>query len=163
MAADNADSMRTAFTVTVDLRHGTTTGISARGRALTVRALADPACGAVVYLRGHEGRGIGLLHKLRAYVLQDTGADTAQANVDLGLPVDARDYATGAQILADLGVGRMRRMTNNPSQYDGVCAFGLEVVERIPLVTVPHRENAAYLRTKRELFGHLLAQADVTV
>lgn len=124
--------------------------------------IAAEGCGVVVYLRGHEGRGIGLLHKLRAYALQDTGRDTAQANTDLGLPVDSRDYSTGAQILADLGVRSMRLMTNNPRKYASITDFGLEIVERIPLVTSPHSENETYLRTKRELFGHMFEVSDVT-
>ncbi len=123
--------------------------------------IAAEGCGAVVYLRGHEGRGIGLLHKLRAYALQDAGADTAQANLDLGLPVDSRDYATGAQILLDLDVRRMRLMTNNPRKYEGLSDFGLAIAERVSIVTPSNPENAAYLRTKRDLFGHLLAQDDV--
>ena len=112
--------------------------------------------GVVVYLRGHEGRGIGLLHKLRAYGLQDHGCDTVQANVRLGLDADSRDYAVGAQILRDLGVGGMRLMTNNPRKYSGLADFGLSIAERVPLVTQPTKENAAYLRDKQKLLGHLL-------
>lgn len=123
---------------------------------LALERIAAEGCGVVVYLRGHEGRGIGLVHKLRAYALQDEGADTADANLALGLPVDGRDYATGAQILADLGVRRMRLMTNNPRKYEGLSNFGLAIVERVPLVTRPQLENTAYLRTKRDRLGHLL-------
>lgn len=117
--------------------------------------------GAVVYLRGHEGRGIGLLSKLRAYGLQDAGADTVDANLALGLPVDARDYGAGAQILAALGVRRMRLVTNNPAKRAGLEAHGLEVTDmvRIPIRPTPH--NLAYLRTKRNRMGHdLTALAD---
>ncbi|WP_281077550.1 bifunctional 3,4-dihydroxy-2-butanone-4-phosphate synthase/GTP cyclohydrolase II [Variovorax paradoxus] len=123
---------------------------------IALERIAAEGRGVVVYMRGHEGRGIGLLHKIRAYALQDVGADTAQANTQLGLPVDARDYSTGAQILADLGVTSMRLMTNNPRKYDGLSDFGLEIVERVAIVTQPQPENLEYLRTKQRLFGHLL-------
>ncbi len=112
--------------------------------------------GVIVYLRGHEGRGIGIGHKIRAYSLQDQGLDTVDANVELGLPVDSREYGIGAQILADLGVGKLRLMTNNPAKYGGLGGYGLSVVERVPINTVPTPENEAYLRTKRERMGHLL-------
>jgi 3,4-dihydroxy 2-butanone 4-phosphate synthase/GTP cyclohydrolase II len=112
--------------------------------------------GVIVYLRGHEGRGIGIGHKIRAYSLQDQGFDTVDANLELGLPVDSREYGIGAQILADLGVRQIKLMTNNPSKYGGLGGFGLEVVERVPLNTVPTDENREYLRTKRERMGHLL-------
>ncbi|MDZ4827218.1 MAG: bifunctional 3,4-dihydroxy-2-butanone-4-phosphate synthase/GTP cyclohydrolase II [Actinomycetota bacterium] len=112
--------------------------------------------GVVVYLRGHEGRGIGLGHKLRAYSLQDSGRDTVEANLDLGLPVDSREYGIGAQILVDLGITTMRLMTNNPAKYGGIDGYGLEIVERVPLRTEPNHENIAYLRTKQDKLGHLL-------
>jgi 3,4-dihydroxy 2-butanone 4-phosphate synthase/GTP cyclohydrolase II len=112
--------------------------------------------GVVLYLRGHEGRGIGLAHKLRAYALQEQGLDTVEANLALGLPVDTRDYGIGAQILADLGVRKMRLMTNNPAKYTGLDGYGLEIVERIPLVVDPGEENLRYLRTKQVKMGHLL-------
>ena len=112
--------------------------------------------GVIVYLRGHEGRGIGIGHKIRAYSLQDQGLDTVDANVELGLPVDSREYGIGAQILADLGVTELRLMTNNPAKYGGLGGYGLSVVERVPLNTVPTPENEAYLRTKAERMGHLL-------
>lgn len=118
--------------------------------------VAAAGCGAIVYLRGHEGRGIGLLHKLRAYALQDGGADTVQANLALGFPADQRDYAIGAQILRQIGVSRMRLMTNNPRKYEGLADFGLEIAELVPLVIAPDRENAVYLASKQRLFGHLL-------
>ena len=109
-----------------------------------------------MYLRGHEGRGIGLGHKLRAYHLQEQGRDTVDANLDLGLPVDGREYGIGSQILVDLGVTTMRLLTNNPAKYGGLDGFGLQIVERVPLQTRPNPENLRYLRTKRERMGHLL-------
>jgi len=112
--------------------------------------------GVVVYLRGHEGRGIGLGHKMRAYRLQEEGRDTVEANEDLGLPVDSREYGIGAQILVDLGVTTMRLMTNNPAKYGGLEGFGLEIVDRVPLATIPTSENIAYLRAKQQKMGHLL-------
>jgi 3,4-dihydroxy 2-butanone 4-phosphate synthase / GTP cyclohydrolase II len=121
-----------------------------------LRLIADAGMGVVVYLRGHEGRGIGLSHKLRAYNLQEQGRDTVDANLDLGLPVDGRDYGMGSQILVDLGVTTMRLLTNNPAKYGGLDGFGLEIVERVPLQTRPNPENLRYLRTKRERMGHLL-------
>jgi 3,4-dihydroxy 2-butanone 4-phosphate synthase/GTP cyclohydrolase II len=116
--------------------------------------------GVVLYIRGHEGRGIGLLEKLRAYELQDTGVDTVDANLRLGLPADARDYGTGAQILYDLGVRTMRLLTNNPAKRAGLEGYGLQVVGRVPLPSRPHPENVRYLRTKRDRMGHLLDELD---
>jgi 3,4-dihydroxy 2-butanone 4-phosphate synthase/GTP cyclohydrolase II len=118
--------------------------------------IASEGAGVVLYLRGHEGRGIGLAHKLRAYALQERGLDTVEANLALGLPVDTRDYGIGAQILADLGVRRMRLMTNNPAKYAGLDGYGLEIVERVPLVVRPDPENLRYLQVKQEKMGHLL-------
>jgi 3,4-dihydroxy 2-butanone 4-phosphate synthase/GTP cyclohydrolase II len=112
--------------------------------------------GVVLYVRGHEGRGIGLLHKLQAYQLQDLGRDTVDANLDLGLPADARDYGTGAQILYDLGVRSMRLLTNNPAKRAGLEGYGLTIVGREGLPIRPHPENVRYLRTKRDRMGHLL-------
>jgi 3,4-dihydroxy 2-butanone 4-phosphate synthase/GTP cyclohydrolase II len=120
----------------------------------------DEGLGVVVYLRGHEGRGIGIGHKLRAYNLQDQGHDTVDANVALGLPVDSREYGIGAQILVDLGITTMRLLTNNPAKYGGLDGFGLDIVERVPLQVRPNPENIAYLRTKRERMGHLLDGLD---
>jgi 3,4-dihydroxy 2-butanone 4-phosphate synthase/GTP cyclohydrolase II len=110
--------------------------------------------GAVLYLRGHEGRGIGLLHKLRAYRLQDAGADTVDANLELGLPADSRDYGIGAAILADLGVRSVRLLTNNPAKQAGLEAYGLTVRERVPMPAQATTENLAYLTTKRDRMGH---------
>jgi 3,4-dihydroxy 2-butanone 4-phosphate synthase/GTP cyclohydrolase II len=122
--------------------------------------IADQGLGVVVYLRGHEGRGIGLGHKLRAYNLQEQGRDTVDANLELGLPVDGREYGIGSQILVDLGVTTMRLLTNNPAKYGGLDGFGLQIVERVPLQTRPNPENLRYLRTKRERMGHLLELPD---
>ncbi|CAI8975188.1 GTP cyclohydrolase II [Methylocaldum szegediense] len=112
--------------------------------------------GVLVYLRGHEGRGIGLAHKLRAYGLQDQGRDTVEANLDLGLPVDSRRYDVGAQILADLGVNTLRLMSNNPVKFAQLEDYGLKIVGRVPLEAAPNRENLVYLRTKSEKLGHWL-------
>ncbi len=125
-----------------------------------LRKIAEEGKGVVVYLRGHEGRGIGLAHKLRAYTLQEQGRDTVDANVELGLPVDSREYGIGAQILVDLGVTTMRLMTNNPAKYGGLEGFGLDIVERVPIELAPNPENLAYLTTKRERLGHLLSGLD---
>ena len=112
--------------------------------------------GVVVYIRGHEGRGIGLRHKLEAYALQDGGLDTVEANVQLGFAPDSRDYGVGAQILVDLGISTMRLLTNNPTKRAGLEGYGLKIVERIPLESEPNPENIAYLKTKKEKLGHLL-------
>lgn len=120
-------------------------------------AIAAAGRGAVLYLKGHEGRGIGLMHKLQAYSLQDAGRDTVDANLDLGLPADARDYGTGAQILADLGIAHMRLLTNNPAKRAGLEGYGLSIVERVPLVIEPNAHNAEYLRTKAERMGHVMS------
>jgi 3,4-dihydroxy 2-butanone 4-phosphate synthase/GTP cyclohydrolase II len=119
-------------------------------------AIAAEGRGVLVYLRGHEGRGIGLGHKLATYNLQDEGHDTVDANTLLGLPVDDREYGVGAQILMDLGVRRMRLMTNNPAKYEGLEGYGLEIVQRVPLASRVTPENVAYLETKRRRMGHLL-------
>jgi 3,4-dihydroxy 2-butanone 4-phosphate synthase/GTP cyclohydrolase II len=119
-----------------------------------LRTVAEEGRGVVVYLRGHEGRGIGLLHKLAAYGLQDGGRDTVDANLDLGLPADARDFGIGAQILTDLGVRSVRLLTNNPAKLVGMSGFGLDVVERVPLPVHLTPENATYLMTKRDRMGH---------
>ncbi|MGA3215240.1 MAG: bifunctional 3,4-dihydroxy-2-butanone-4-phosphate synthase/GTP cyclohydrolase II [Acidimicrobiales bacterium] len=126
-----------------------------------IRRIGAEGVGVIVYLRGHEGRGIGLTHKLRAYNLQDKGRDTVDANVELGLPVDSREYGIGAQILVELGVTKMRLMTNNPAKYGGLEGYGLDIVERVPLEPVANPENVAYLRTKRERMGHLFGDFDL--
>ncbi len=110
--------------------------------------------GVVLYVRGHEGRGIGLMHKLQAYQLQDAGSDTLDANLELGLPADARDYGTGAQILVDLGIRTMRLLSNNPAKRAGLEGYGLEIVGRVPLPTLATPENLRYLKTKRDRMGH---------
>jgi 3,4-dihydroxy 2-butanone 4-phosphate synthase/GTP cyclohydrolase II len=122
--------------------------------------IAEEGAGVVVYLRGHEGRGIGLGHKIRAYTLQDQGRDTVEANVELGFPADSREYGIGSQMLVDLGVSTMRIMTNNPAKYGGLEGYGLEIVERVPLSVLPNAENIRYLRTKQEKMGHLLEITD---
>jgi 3,4-dihydroxy 2-butanone 4-phosphate synthase/GTP cyclohydrolase II len=121
-----------------------------------LEAVAQEGRGIVLYIRGHEGRGIGLLHKLQAYQLQDAGQDTVDANLNLGLPADARDYGTGAQILVDLGVHTMRLLTNNPAKRAGLEGYGLRVTGRVPLPSHVTAENLDYLRTKRDRMGHLL-------
>ncbi|UGT41762.1 bifunctional 3,4-dihydroxy-2-butanone-4-phosphate synthase/GTP cyclohydrolase II [Nocardia yamanashiensis] len=128
-----------------------------------LEAVAAEGQGVVVYLRGQEGRGIGLLNKLRAYELQDGGADTVDANVRLGLPIDARDYGAAARILLDLGVNSVRLLSNNPAKQSGLTAHGVDVTDRIPLVTQPTEHNVHYLRTKRDRMRHELAEADVAV
>jgi 3,4-dihydroxy 2-butanone 4-phosphate synthase/GTP cyclohydrolase II len=128
--------------------------------AQAMDAIARAGRGVCVYLRGQEGRGIGIAHKLRAYGLQDLGHDTVDANIALGLPVDDREYGIGAQILADLGVGPMRLMTNNPAKYTGLEGFGLRISERVPLAPTVTAENLRYLKTKRERMGHQLDGLD---
>jgi 3,4-dihydroxy 2-butanone 4-phosphate synthase/GTP cyclohydrolase II len=118
--------------------------------------VAQAGRGVIVYL-DQEGRGIGLLNKLRAYALQDAGADTVQANERLGFAPDLRNYGIGAQILRDLGLSSIRVMTNNPRKLVGLEGYGLQIVERVPLVTDPNRENRGYLQVKRDKLGHLLA------
>jgi 3,4-dihydroxy 2-butanone 4-phosphate synthase/GTP cyclohydrolase II len=120
-----------------------------------LQRVAEAGRGVVLYMRGHEGRGIGLLHKLQAYQLQDRGFDTVDANLELGLPADARDYGTGAQILYDLGVRSMRLLTNNPAKRAGLEGYGLTVLGRESLPVRLHPENVRYLRTKRDRMGHL--------
>jgi 3,4-dihydroxy 2-butanone 4-phosphate synthase/GTP cyclohydrolase II len=117
--------------------------------------IASEGSGVILYLR-QEGRGIGLINKLRAYQLQDQGMDTVEANEALGLPVDKRDYGIGAQILADLGVQKIRLISNSPRKYYGIESFGLEIVERIPMVIPPNEHNLRYLRTKSDKLGHIM-------
>jgi 3,4-dihydroxy 2-butanone 4-phosphate synthase / GTP cyclohydrolase II len=118
--------------------------------------IAQEGRGAIVYL-DQEGRGIGLLNKLRAYALQDSGADTVQANERLGFAPDLRNYGIGAQILRDLGLSSIRVMTNNPRKLVGLDGYGLQIVERVPLLADPNRENSSYLQVKRDKLGHLLS------
>ncbi len=127
---------------------------------VALEAVAAADRGVVVYLRGHEGRGIGLGHKMRAYSLQDQGRDTVEANVELGFPADSREYGIGSQILVDLGITTMRLMTNNPAKYGGLEGYGLEIVERVPLRIEPNDENISYLRTKQDKLGHFLDLGD---
>ncbi|MFF0612792.1 bifunctional 3,4-dihydroxy-2-butanone-4-phosphate synthase/GTP cyclohydrolase II [Nocardia tengchongensis] len=116
--------------------------------------IAQQGRGVLLYMRGHEGRGIGLLHKLQAYQLQDGGADTVDANLDLGLPADARDYGIGAQILVDLGITSMRLLTNNPDKRAGIEGYGLSISERVAMPVRANKHNLRYLRTKRDRMGH---------
>jgi 3,4-dihydroxy 2-butanone 4-phosphate synthase/GTP cyclohydrolase II len=125
-----------------------------------LRRIAEEGRGVVLYVKGHEGRGIGLLHKLRAYTLQDEGHDTVDANLELGLPADARDYGTGAQILADLGIHSMRLLTNNPAKRAGLEGYGLTIIERVPLEIHPNPHNQVYLQTKADRMGHELTTDD---
>jgi 3,4-dihydroxy 2-butanone 4-phosphate synthase/GTP cyclohydrolase II len=121
----------------------------------SMEMIADEGRGVILYLR-QEGRGIGLINKLRAYQLQDQGMDTVEANEALGLPVDKRDYGIGAQILADIGVRKIRLISNSPRKYYGIESFGLEIVERIPLVIPANEHSLRYLRTKSDKLGHIM-------
>ena len=123
-------------------------------------AVAREGRGVVLYVRGHEGRGIGLLHKLQAYQLQDLGSDTLDANLELGLPADARDYGTGAQILVDLGIHTMRLLSNNPAKRAGLEGYGLRIVGQVPMPVRANPENLRYLQTKRDRMGHVINLED---
>ncbi|MCI3929329.1 bifunctional 3,4-dihydroxy-2-butanone-4-phosphate synthase/GTP cyclohydrolase II [Streptomyces sp. AN091965] len=128
----------------------------------SMRRIATAGRGVVVYLRGHEGRGIGLMSKLRAYELQERGSDTLDANLELGLPADARDYGAGAQILDDLGVRSLRLLTNNPDKTEALARHGLKVIAREPMPVTAGEHNLRYLRTKRDRMGHDLPWLDAT-
>ena len=123
----------------------------------SLRMIAEEGCGVLVYMR-QEGRGIGLVNKIRAYELQDQGMDTVEANIHLGFKPDLRDYGIGAQILSDLGITQMRLITNNPSKRIGIEGHGLKITERIPLIIPPNACNKKYLETKAKKMGHLLHQ-----
>jgi 3,4-dihydroxy 2-butanone 4-phosphate synthase/GTP cyclohydrolase II len=127
---------------------------------LAMAKIAEEGRGVIVYIRGHEGRGIGLFAKLQAYNLQDTGRDTVEANVDLGLPVDSRDYGVGSQILYDVGVRSMRLLTNNPTKRAGIEGYGLTILDSVPVITERNLHNDHYLKTKVAKLGHLLDEDD---
>jgi len=124
---------------------------------MAMKMIAKEKRGVLLYIH-QEGRGIGLVNKLKAYMLQDHGADTVEANVLLGFPPDMRDYSIGAQVLVDLGLKKIRLMTNNPAKYAALAGFDLEIVERVPMVIKPRAENRDYLRAKRDKMGHFLAE-----
>jgi GTP cyclohydrolase II len=124
--------------------------------AAAMRQVVTAGAGVIIYLKGHEGRGIGLLAKLAAMRLQEEGLDTVEANVALGLPVDARDYDVAAAILLDLGVRSVRLLSNNPEKLDSLRRNGIRVTERVPLLVAPNDDNLSYLLTKRERLAHLL-------
>lgn len=122
---------------------------------VALRKIAAEGCGALIYLR-QEGRGIGLKHKIMAYKLQDQGLDTVEANIQLGFQPDLRNYGAGAQIIKDLGIRKIRLMTNNPKKIIGLSGYDLEIVERVPLEIEPTQTNKSYLETKRDKMGHLI-------
>jgi 3,4-dihydroxy 2-butanone 4-phosphate synthase/GTP cyclohydrolase II len=123
---------------------------------LALKKIAEEGKGVLVYMRGHEGRGIGIINKLKAYSLQDEGYDTVEANHKLGFNADLRDFGTGAQILLDLGVRKMRLMTNNPRKIVALEGFGLEIVERVPIITQTNPHNEKYIKAKKDKLGHMI-------
>lgn len=141
--------------VTGDIFHSLRCDCHAQLKAALARITTTPN-GVLIYLPYHEGRGIGLFNKIRAYALQDQGLDTVDANIELGEPVDARDYQLAGEILADLGFCRIHLMTNNPDKISALEAEGIEVVEQIPLVVTPSPHNKRYLDTKRRRMSHKL-------
>jgi 3,4-dihydroxy 2-butanone 4-phosphate synthase/GTP cyclohydrolase II len=126
---------------------------------MAMKRIAEEGRGVVLYMR-QEGRGIGIHNKIKAYALQDEGMDTVEANVELGFKPDQRDYGIGAQILADLGIRKMRLMTNNPKKMSGLESYGLTITEQLPITTQPNPHNRRYLKTKQKKLGHLLTIAD---
>jgi 3,4-dihydroxy 2-butanone 4-phosphate synthase/GTP cyclohydrolase II len=122
---------------------------------LAMKSIAKEGRGVFIYMR-QEGRGIGFHNKIRAYALQDTGLDTVEANISLGFPADLRDYGIGAQIMVDLGLKKIRLLTNNPKKVISLEGYGLQVVQQVPIITVPNQFNKRYLETKKEKLGHLL-------
>ncbi|GHJ29452.1 GTP cyclohydrolase-2 [Streptomyces hygroscopicus subsp. sporocinereus] len=128
-----------------------------------LKAIAAEGRGVLVYLRGHEGRGIGLLAKLEAMKLQSEGLDTVEANLALGLPADARDYKVAADVLHDLQVRSARLLSNNPRKREALLRHGVEVSEQVPLLMPPHQENLPYLLTKRDRMDHYLPHLDAVV
>jgi 3,4-dihydroxy 2-butanone 4-phosphate synthase/GTP cyclohydrolase II len=124
---------------------------------LALRKIEENGLGVLLYI-AQEGRGIGIVNKLRAYSLQDQGLDTVEANEALGFKADLRDYGIGAQVLADLGIKKLRLLTNNPAKRAGLAGYGLEIIDRVPLVAEPSDQSARYLETKREKLGHLLPE-----
>lgn len=120
--------------------------------------IAEAGRGVLLYLKGHEGRGIGLANKIHAYALQDQGLDTVDANLHLGLPIDQRSYEAAADILRDLGVQSLQLMTNNPDKVSSLQEAGLVVTQRIPLLIQPNQDNVQYLLTKRDKLGHFIAE-----
>ena len=141
--------------VTGDVFHSLRCDCHAQLKAALARVTSEPL-GVLIYLPYQEGRGIGLFRKIKAYALQDQGLDTVDANLEQGQPIDARDYAFAGEILKDLGLTRIRLMTNNPDKIEALISAGIEVTERIPLIVEPSPHNKAYLETKRKRLAHEL-------